>query len=84
MNRGSDSRERGPAVLDHASMRPRFMNRGSAVAAAEAKEKAENASMRPRFMNRGSALHRHRREATVDASMRPRFMNRGSSSLRLH
>ena len=36
-----------------ASMRPRFMNRGSFVESVPA-ERVEAASMRPRFMNRGS------------------------------
>ena len=48
---------RGPERRVHgglASMRPRFMNRGSERAAEIAAEPVV-ASMRPRFMNRGSA-----------------------------
>ena len=60
-----------------ASMRPRFMNRGSHQ---DFKEKAlrEAASMRPRFMNRGSVKAPRLSRAERKASMRPRFMNRGS------
>ena len=39
---------------DSASMRPRFMNRGS-VPVRSAQTRSEEASMRPRFMNRGSS-----------------------------
>ena len=61
-----------------ASMRPRFMNRGSfdCVAAGHG---VLSASMRPRFMNRGSLLVRCPESFHGQvASMRPRFMNRGS------
>ena len=43
-----------------ASMRPRFMNRGSADAIARPEFDEATASMRPRFMNRGSAPPRPR------------------------
>ena len=58
MNRGSEVDARGvrSAVLP-ASMRPRFMNRGSGQAAHPIVD-AHPASMRPRFMNRGSILSR--------------------------
>ena len=61
-----------------ASMRPRFMNRGSErKGLVEVNERM--ASMRPRFMNRGSErAQRARKQHTAYASMRPRFMNRGS------
>ena len=54
MNRGSESPvvPRNVHPLD-ASMRPRFMNRGS-IEVPVAKRAAAPASMRPRFMNRGS------------------------------
>ena len=42
-----------PTVLPAASMRPRFMNRGSILFYRLMKE-IGGASMRPRFMNRGS------------------------------
>ena len=66
MNRGSldDARK---LVVDAigASMRPRFMNRGSAsVNAGEAAY--SRASMRPRFMNRGS-LVQLRAESELEA-----------------
>ena len=54
MNRGSAFVEEHVLALIDASMRPRFMNRGSQ---AEVGDRAASslASMRPRFMNRGSA-----------------------------
>ena len=60
-----------------ASMRPRFMNRGSATRRVIYQRRI-NASMRPRFMNRGSHFD-HAFIGQINlASMRPRFMNRGS------
>ena len=61
-----------------ASMRPRFMNRGS-YDRTQMVRTGFAASMRPRFMNRGSdrgPARSQRRDPR--ASMRPRFMNRGS------
>ena len=46
-------RPRRPAAVRSASMRPRFMNRGSDGRVKLVKI-ADAASMRPRFMNRGS------------------------------
>ena len=60
-----------------ASMRPRFMNRGSHPATRQGRP-GYLASMRPRFMNRGSNRSSIRRIRVCRASMRPRFMNRGS------
>ena len=74
----SEPRARRGAV-SIASMRPRFMNRGSVVAALGTLGNANIASMRPRFMNRGSAADLEVVGRSGDASMRPRFMNRGSS-----
>ena len=62
-----------------ASMRPRFMNRGSAREGGAGSHRG-TASMRPRFMNRGSAVAAHKEGIRMVASMRPRFMNRGSGS----
>ena len=62
-----------------ASMRPRFMNRGSCADTYPSDGAGDSASMRPRFMNRGSDEQPHDPAAGPDASMRPRFMNRGSS-----
>ena len=64
-----------------ASMRPRFMNRGSRT------KKSGGAlvrvpSMRPRFMNRGSVLLDVPFALQIQPSMRPRFMNRGSARAR--
>ena len=57
MNRGSRIlRDRRRLEVIHASMRPRFMNRGS-VAKAATHLDAALASMRPRFMNRGSVVY---------------------------
>ena len=64
-----------------ASMRPRFMNRGSLALAIREVMGGIVASMRPRFMNRGSPLLGSVPAAARPASMRPRFMNRGSGVL---
>ena len=54
MNRGSAlPRDHAAPIYGAASMRPRFMNRGSR-AAESGPPRADPASMRPRFMNRGS------------------------------
>ena len=53
MNRGSAIRDAYPLSREVASMRPRFMNRGSRVVVLLGDALAK-ASMRPRFMNRGS------------------------------
>ena len=53
MNRGSNKRKRNNNARNDASMRPRFMNRGSAHSDG-ARIPQVAASMRPRFMNRGS------------------------------
>ena len=60
-----------------ASMRPRFMNRGSS-SGQDPKALGRYASMRPRFMNRGSDPDHGPVGWVRRASMRPRFMNRGS------
>ena len=61
-----------------ASMRPRFMNRGSVVDMTAETMHRRVASMRPRFMNRGSLDLLTASDDVSGASMRPRFMNRGS------
>ena len=53
MNRGSRVGSRMGAAHHVASMRPRFMNRGSGLPLAP-RDVDRLASMRPRFMNRGS------------------------------
>ena len=53
MNRGSASAATFRFIPQHASMRPRFMNRGSILWTVESGTRTI-ASMRPRFMNRGS------------------------------
>ena len=72
-----DSREVIVRYLEEASMRPRFMNRGSASRKVLF-ARCSSASMRPRFMNRGSNHRIPRQPRRARASMRPRFMNRGS------
>ena len=67
-------------ALAGASMRPRFMNRGS-PAESDGHPVASIASMRPRFMNRGSASPSEGPFQSIGASMRPRFMNRGSDQI---
>ena len=62
-----------------ASMRPRFMNRGSGRLRIPTSSESL-ASMRPRFMNRGSYDFKDFKDNWKQASMRPRFMNRGSSA----
>ena len=54
MNRGSGAGEYPDRSLVLASMRPRFMNRGSCADSEIVKGYVDAASMRPRFMNRGS------------------------------
>ena len=54
MNRGSNALARSLGSRQTASMRPRFMNRGSLEGAEREQLRIEVASMRPRFMNRGS------------------------------
>ena len=77
MNRGSyEAHQRAKREAD-ASMRPRFMNRGSTVRSMSPAF-IPVASMRPRFMNRGSYNPIGRWTYLTKASMRPRFMNRGS------
>ena len=76
----SKRREKHDAGI-HASMRPRFMNRGSS-AVRRVVRAADRASMRPRFMNRGSDAYFDALDTAKIASMRPRFMNRGSNSSR--
>ena len=53
MNRGSGAEAVAQEAVSGASMRPRFMNRGSADLRGRSAD-ARPASMRPRFMNRGS------------------------------
>ena len=53
MNRGSHPSRPSPGLRGQASMRPRFMNRGSPTGFAQQYHDLI-ASMRPRFMNRGS------------------------------
>ena len=60
MNRGSPRAHVAYVLRRDASMRPRFMNRGSSGGSAR-RGGGVPASMRPRFMNRGSS--KTRREA---------------------
>ena len=81
MNRGSRPEAWAVHYDRLASMRPRFMNRGSKRPPDE-RLAAPLASMRPRFMNRGSLPLGQERLVARRASMRPRFMNRGSGRQR--
>ena len=74
----SQERRAVDGAAETASMRPRFMNRGSALFTFRAHKDAP-ASMRPRFMNRGSTAPEQDCPQIAHASMRPRFMNRGSN-----
>ena len=56
MNRGSGRVHADVLRSQLASMRPRFMNRGSVVERFDEALGCLLASMRPRFMNRGSML----------------------------
>ena len=78
MNRGSRIGRRRAGLARVASMRPRFMNRGSDFGERGWERSPADASMRPRFMNRGSQTRDMAEQAAKQASMRPRFMNRGS------
>ena len=82
-----ESGSQGMADARSASMRPRFMNRGSVRTCGRMGrcQCSGSASMRPRFMNRGSersAWIGIRPLGQAAASMRPRFMNRGSYRVR--
>ena len=57
MNRGSLVGSDWDLTFTPASMRPRFMNRGSQTCSVPSARK-RSASMRPRFMNRGSCAER--------------------------
>ena len=65
-------------MVDLASMRPRFANRGSREQIV-VRVVLLIASMRPRFANRGSEIVLDDVPIGKLASMRPRFANRGSS-----
>ena len=56
MNRGSETVASNLAENPDASMRPRFMNRGSLDSRRRGRRVGNAASMRPRFMNRGSTM----------------------------
>ena len=78
MNRGSARLEVRPAPSAPASMRPRFMNRGSRP------RNQATAGWSPRFNEApihesGKSRAPHLRQVRSAASMRPRFMNRGSA-----
>ena len=64
MNRGSPSSAPNPYLTELASMRPRFMNRGSDIDRLDANGHC-GASMRPRFMNRGSVASYMPMESSV-------------------
>ena len=78
MNRGSLDTNTSQITTTTASMRPRFMNRGSGLGPMVVRG-LDVASMRPRFMNRGSSDSQAGIPCERAASMRPRFMNRGSA-----
>ena len=60
MNRGSWTVGANTRRIKAASMRPRFMNRGSTHRGLRSGDRTKVASMRPRFMNRGSEeFHEH-------------------------
>ena len=56
MNRGSKLAKYVSLNPHMASMRPRFMNRGSEIDQCRLCQGFDRASMRPRFMNRGSRI----------------------------
>ena len=62
MNRGSPAKTAVKRLYGLASMRPRFMNRGSAPWGYNEWQEVA-ASMRPRFMNRGSQGERQKAES---------------------
>ena len=78
MNRGSLRLIRADGEARGASMRPRFMNRGSLAALAGSETHCDRFNEAPihesgKYRQRLPDLRRH-----FHASMRPRFMNRGS------
>ena len=80
MNRGSGGGNRRVRPTIHASMRPRFMNRGSALLADEVAKVFHGFNEAPiHESGKSSSEAAVALDARV-ASMRPRFMNRGSGS----
>ena len=77
MNRGSQPRADHAPLPQAASMRPRFMNRGSAIQRAPSDESADGFNEAP-IHESGKSDPVRFDGCTSRASMRPRFMNRGS------
>ena len=78
MNRGSCYDEGHAKMIGDASMRPRFMNRGSAKALYRVIDGPPRFNEAPIHESGKSRCHMAVRNSGQRASMRPRFMNRGS------
>ena len=78
MNRGSDSKSPIQETLLEASMRPRFMNRGSALVLDPRTVPSFRFNEAPIHESGKSRQGRKTAQGVCVASMRPRFMNRGS------
>ena len=77
MNRGSDLGRYGDNPAYYASMRPRFMNRGSEATRQRARSPGTRFNEAP-IHESGKSRNIEELEDGTKASMRPRFMNRGS------
>ena len=77
MNRGSADRHGSPERARPASMRPRFMNRGSSPRRSAAGSRASGFNEAP-IHESGKCKKITWPGQATPASMRPRFMNRGS------
>ena len=82
MNRGSLSDQGMEGAARGASMRPRFMNRGSEGAQAAQEAAVRSFNEAPIHESGKWQAAEARRAAPHAASMRPRFMNRGSMDAR--
>ena len=78
MNRGSVEREVAGRRPGAASMRPRFMNRGSQRTGRRYKRLKHSFNEAPIHESGKSLASQRQADARRSASMRPRFMNRGS------
>ena len=77
MNRGSSKKDALKQVAPEASMRPRFMNRGSCCRPSCADTSGTGFNEAP-IHESGKLVDCRASVAVGRASMRPRFMNRGS------
>ena len=82
MNRGSPEQDPARSIIQSASMRPRFMNRGSRRRANPLRTRRAGFNEAP-IHESGKSKGGSDSRAVRPASMRPRFMNRGSAAISL-